>query len=386
MTTDTGIRALHAHRLLMRLALGMVNVFVWIFLFEFFVAISGSPTRALVSLAIVYALAQAIALFLTPLSAGHLRGGIRRMMAAGTLVLAGSFVVLGAILTGTFGGQPTLWAIVLFAFLFGAYRALYWMPYRIQEALRGEPVSIVYEVLVALMPAVAGAAIFSVPDGGVRVLFGAASFLVISLIPMHTLPDAREEYSWHYLQTYRELLARRHRSLLLHGLFDGIQGAALFLVWPLAVFLIVGTSYLWLGIVMSATLLLLLLLQRPYQSLLLRWRLQNSALVHVTLAVSGWIFRLAAGSPFGIVFADSYAYLGTPRGRTVEALPFEQAADSASFIDEYSALKEIALALGRIALCLVFGLLVYNMPLPTALTATLVIAALSSGIAVLLAR
>jgi hypothetical protein len=370
----------------MRLALGMVNVFVWIFLFEFFVFLSVSPQRALVAVAIVYVLSQAVAVFLTPMSAAHLRRGIRRSMVSGTLLLAASYVVLGASLSGVLGGQPMLWAILLFASLFGAYRALYWMPYRIQEALQGKPVALVYELLVALMPAVAGAAMVSVESGAARVLFGAAAFLVASLIPIFTLPDIHEEYSWHYLQTFRELFAPRHRAILWQGFFDGIQGAALFLVWPLAVFLIVGASYLWLGMVMTATLLVLLLLQRPYQSLLRRWRLQDSTAVHVTLAMSGWIFRLAAGSPLGIVFADSYSYLGTPRGRTIETLPFEQAADAAAFIDEYSALKEIALALGRIVLSIIFGLLIVTSALPTALACTLALAALSSGAVVLLAR
>lgn len=383
---ETFSRALYAHRLLMRLALGMVNVFVWIFLFELFVLLSASPVRALVSVAIVYGLSQAIAIVLTPLSAAHLRRGVRRSMIAGTLLLCAAFVVLGASLSGIFSGQPALWNIVLFAVLFGGYRALYWVPYQVQEALRGEPVSRAVEVLVALMPAVAGAAIISVDFGAIRILFGAAAFIAVSLIPIYALPDTAERYSWRYAQTFRELLSVRHRALLIAGIFDGIQGAALFLVWPLAIFLIVGASYLWLGIVMSATLVMLMLFQRPYQSLLKRWRIQDSAAVHVTLAVSGWVLRMAAGTPLSIVFADSYSYLGTPRGRTLEALPFEQVADSSSFVDEYSALKEISLALGRILLCVIFAVFVVSAALPTAMTMTLLVAAISAGASVVAIR
>lgn len=366
----------------MRLALGMTSVFVWLFLFEFFVLLSMQPTRALLAVAIIYAVSQSVSIFLTPISAAHLRRGVRRMMVAGALVLAAAFVVLGAVLAGVLASAPTLWGILLFAFLFGAYRALYWTPYRIQEELHGEPVSFVFEVIVALMPALAGATVASTALGSLQVLFAASTFLLLSLLPAYALPDTREEFSWHYSETFRELFASRHRMLLVHGMFDGIQGAALFLVWPLAVFLIVNASYLTLGVVMSATLLLLFAFRRPVQALSSRWQLQDSSTVHITLAVSGWLLRIAVGTPLGIIFADSYSYLGEPRGRTVAVSAFDQAADSASFIDEYSALKELALALGRTSMGIAFGFLLLVLPLPAAIAMALAIAAISSGAAV----
>lgn len=379
-------RALQAHRLLMRLGFGMVSVFIWIFLFEFFTLASASPARAMLSVAIVYAFAQFIALLLTPIAAGHLRRGVRPAMIAGILLLASAFVVLGAILSGAFGETPLLWGVLFFAFLFGAYRALYWIPYRVHESLRDEPLNVALEVLIALIPAVTGAAIVAVSYGPERVLFGAAAFLALSILPIFALPDIHESYSWHYSETYARLFRPQYRGILLHGFFDGIQGAALFLIWPLAVFLIVGTSYLTLGIVMSATLLVLLILRRPLQRLFVKWKLHDSDVLRVTLAVSGWVFRLAVATPIGIVFADSYSYLGAPKGKSIELFSFEQSADSSAYIDEYSALKEISLALGRIALCICFALLVYFLSLPLAIAGALAIAAISAGCAVIFSR
>lgn len=379
-------RALHAHRLLLRSGLGLANIFAWVLLFRYLLIQTGNATHALLGVGLFYVFAQLIAILLTPLSAAHLRRGVKRSMFAGTLVLAASYVVLGATFQGYFN-SPAGWGIALFAFLTGAYRALYWIPYRLQKATRGtRGPNLGYEFLVALMPAFAGFALVSSSFAALRLLFGAAALVVLSLVPAGFVPDIHEGFSWHYSETFSQLFARRNRSFLWRALLEGLQGVTLFLIWPLAVFLIVGESYPLLGAILSASLLLVFFLRRPYRTLVARWNIQQSSAVHVSFAVSGWLFRLAAGSPFALIFADSYSHITAPPGSGFEAFSFEQSADNGSFVDEYTAMREIGLSLGRIAGCACLGVLALLLPLPVALAAAILVAACAAGASVLVAR
>lgn len=382
--------ALEAHRFLLRTGLAIGNVFAWVFIFEYFLAITNDIPRALSAVVLVYALAQFVTMVLTPLSAMHLRRGAKHSLVWGVVLAASAFVWLGATFAGSLGQGQAVWGVAVFAILLGAYRALYWIPFQLTLAtslpkhfrMKG-----VYEIVIALMPLFAGLTLLSIPFAPVRLLFGAAALILLSSFPILRLPDIPERFSWPYVYTFKQLLRQKHRSLVGTSLLDGLQGAALFLVWPLAVFLIVGFSYMTLGLVLSLTLLSILVLRAVYKRLLGSLRTEGSTTVQAVFAVSGWIVRLAAGTPLGVIFADAYFYTTAPtRGTSADPFVFEQSTDRGSFVDEYTALKEIALALGRIGLCVVVAILVLTVPLPIAFGIALVLAAISSGAAVYLAR
>jgi len=163
---------------------------------------------------------------------------------------------------------------------------------------------------------------------------------------------------------------------------DGMQSAALFLLWPIAVFLIVGRSYAIMGFILSASLVVLLLLRGSYRSLVTRIigekAAKGSVVLDVVFSMSGWIFRLAAGTPLSVVFADSYSYVSAPRGAP-EPLSCEHAADAGSYLDEFTALQEIGLGFGRLLMCAFVAALIGGAPLPIALSLSLVGAACASG-------
>lgn len=399
--------ALHAHRLLLRAGLSIANVFAWIFVFEYFYVLSGETARALAATVLLYALAQLVTIVATPVSAAHLQRGIKHSLIWGVVFLGSAFVVLGATLGGYFsanlptealaqagggsvlGGNTFAWEIAGFAVLFGAYRALYWVPYTLSVAEIKPHLHMraYFEVLIALMPLFAGLTIASVAFAEGRLLFGAAILIAFSALPVLFLHDTRERFSWPYVYTFRQLWKRKNHGPVLQSLLEGLQGAALFLVWPLAVFLIVEWSYLALGFVFSMTLLFILLLRRVYSWMLGSFRLRDSTTVHVVIAVSGWVARLAAGTPIGIIIADAYSYTTQPeRGTRVDPFSFEHASDRGSFIDEYTVLKEIALGIGKIMLCVIIFLLAFIFSLPVVFAIALGIAAAAAGVSVLVAR
>jgi len=392
----------HGHRFLLRAGLAIGNVFAWVFVFDYFVSLSGSVGRAFAGVLIMYALSQAITVLLTPIAAANLRRGTRSALVWALMLSAGAFIMLGATLGGLFNGiESTLWGIAAFSVLLGAYRALYFIPYelnRLPAALRSAQAGantegarprgrLFYELLLTLVPAFAGATLITEAYAPTKLLFGAGVFAILATLPVLLIPNIYERFSFSYAETFRELFTRRNNRILRISFLEGAQGAALFLVWPLAVFLIVGGSYATLGIVFSVTLLCILLFRIIHRNLVPEFRRQRSLFTHVTFAVSGWVARFVAGSALGVIIADAYAYSTHPvRGTTTDPFVFEQSADAGSFIDEYTALKEIGLAIGRISFAVIIGAFVFLTPIIIAFTVAVTLAAVSAGISASLAR
>ena len=161
---------------------------------------------------LVYALSQVILMLATPLSAAHLRSGVKHSLIMGACLAALSFVVLGATLTGYFS-SPLGWGLVLFGIFLGAYRALYWIPYRLQATDVGAKQYALFELLIALMPAFAGATLATVFLSSLRLLFGAAGLMVLSIVPVLFLRDFGERFQWGYAETFQKLFDAKYRIL-----------------------------------------------------------------------------------------------------------------------------------------------------------------------------
>ncbi|MDO8561580.1 MAG: hypothetical protein Q7S05_02010 [bacterium] len=392
---------LHAHRFLLRSGLSIANAFAWIFVFQYYFVQTGEIVRALIATTLMYALSQVATLILTPLAAAHLRRGVKHAIVYGVVAAFAAYVYLGATLADSFNGNPVGWGIAVFALLLGAYRALYWVPYQLRASTEGNGRSrlpIVYEALIALMPAFAGLTMATVGDAHLRLLFGSAALLVVSLVPLMAVQDVMEKFSWHYTETFRELFRQAHGRMLKASLAGGWQGAVLFLVWPVSVFLIVGSDYAMLGAILSATFLAVLLFRYIYRRFARRpigsvsapvdgIQFEQSLLVQVVFSFSGWVMRIFVGTPAGVFMADSYSAMGSPKStHSIDASAFEQSADNGSFIDEYTALKEMGLALGRILACTIFGALLLWTTLPIAFASMLVLAGIASAISIILER
>jgi hypothetical protein len=210
--------------------------------------------------------------------------------------------------------------------------------------------------------------------------------VLLSIIPIFYVRDIHEKFSWKYRETYVQLFHIENRTLVLGTFLEGISGAGLLLFWPLAVFLIVGSSYGMLGIILTLTFLVAILMRGVVRRLMRRLRLTETVLMNLIFAVTPWLFRLVVGTPLGIMLVDSYFYTTTPRRIGVDPLSFEQTADGGSYVDEYTALKEISLALGRIVICLAGVGAILLLSVPAALVSIFVLAGLATAAGVLWLR
>ncbi|MCR4325930.1 MAG: hypothetical protein NUV59_03990 [Patescibacteria group bacterium] len=370
-------RAMRAHRLLLRFALAAANVFAWIFVFQHFAAIEGD-VQAFARVILLYALSQTTTALSTPLFARFLRYGARRLLAIGALLAASAFVVLGAVLGSSSPADFRLGA-VLFAVLLGLYRAAYWIPYETEAGHVGTMGSnTMREILIALMPLFAGLYLAGTQEGSAWLLYSAAALIILSVAPLSRLRDVHERFSWGYRETFAACMAPENRAVIRRAIFEGGAGAALLLLWPIAVFLIVGQSFGMLGMILSLTFIIAIVARRYVRRAFRRMKLHDSMMVNALLVVSPWLMRLAVATPLGIVLVDAYFYTTSPKQVGIDPLTFEQRGDAGHYMDEYTAIKEIGLSFGRIGICIFAASVMLSVSLPIALILTFSVAGLFS--------
>jgi hypothetical protein len=180
------------------------------------------------------------------------------------------------------------------------------------------------------------------------VLFAAAPLLWVS--------NRYERFSWGYGETFMQLFSARNRPIFLAYMGHGIQSGIQMVVWPLLVFLLLGGEFIALGAVAALTLFFILFLRfiagrfidGGSKQVLLRWG--------AVLSSSGWLLKIFVTSPFTIVIVDTYHGFGqVVNNISVEAMTYEQASDNGRFVDEFTALNEIALNFGRTLAIVVVG-------------------------------
>lgn len=362
-----------AHRFLYRAALALSNAFVFTLLFSFF--------DSLVIAATLYVFTQIVTLVLTPITARFVsHGSVRLMMSAGA-VLALSFTCLALFMgvTATYDVYYASSAALLFALLFGMARALYWTPYRLHtsEAYQtqcGTLLSTLREMTLALLPFLAGYII--VQYGASWLLWIGALLATLSLVFLVREADVVENYSLSYRESWVVFFSPQLRAMTTGSIAEGVHASALFFVWPIAALVILSGSYVLLGIVMSAVLLITLLFKLLVGHFGANGLFQISRGMHATLTAFAWVMRVIIITPLQIIAVDVFQNLRLTRGdNSVDPFTYEQAADGGSIVDEHSAIKEMGFAVGRALLALVVLVAASVLSLTQALVVTILFAA-----------
>lgn len=375
---------LSEHRFLLRASLALGNIFAWILFFHALYFTGESASGALIIVVAGYAAVQILTFLLTPLSAANLPHGSARTMLLATLAQAAAFLWLATAATGALGpGSVNLWwGMVGFVLLSGLYRAFYWVPYAVAKAessLSNSQTRFLLEVFLTLLPVSAALVITSLEHGTWLLFVGAGVIAFFAALPLVRISDTYERFDFSYLGTFEALFSWRYRDALKSSWFDGVHGAGLLFVWPLAIFLLLDWSYFKVGAVVSLTLVLVLLLRRHVRGLLRKIGAGESHRVNSALTASSWVLRIFVFSPVTVVLADTIYHLGAPARRFgIDPIAYEQASDGAHYVDELTAFKEMGSALGRICLCcLVAVVALFSSPL-VALGGGLFVAGLAS--------
>lgn len=342
------LAALYASRVLTRIAFGSLGVFVPIFFYKEF-------SYDLEFVIALYLVMFGLFLLMVPLTVRLLRTlGTRRMLMLG-LLAAG----LSAVSLYYFPYDPLI-ATVSYAFFAALYRGLYWVPYHVDFAhsldskMRGRQLAFLRNIASAILIAVPMIGGFIITVAGFPVLFLFSIVLVVvSMIPLCFMQHTYERYSWGYAETFFHLFKRANRKLFLANAANGAQGVALTILWPIYVFVLLDERYTALGIIVSLTVVVVIILRALVGRLFDKWSQKKVLVVGVVLATTGWVSKLFVQTPFEIFTADSYHNFGqTVNKLSFDATTYEQSADNGRFIDEYTTLKEMALNIGRVLMLL----------------------------------
>ena len=379
--------ALTIHRILLRFALAGVNVFAWMLVFQYFYFVEQNTAQAVARTVLLYALSQTLTCLITPYAARYLRAGARRALIFGTLLAATAFLSLAMLFKGASVSAYATEAVVVYALLIGLYRAMYWVPYSVEAAAHLEKAPSRFgEFLVACAPLIGGLFIAGVGMGQMWILYIGTAIAILSTIPAFFIRNVHEGFVWGYRQTFTQLFESENRRIVASGFMEGISGAAMLLFWPLAIFLMFDGSYGVLGIILTLTFWIAMVARGFVRKTLRRLRLAESLTLNIVFAVTPWLLRLAVATPLGIIFVDSYFYTTTRRRMGIDPFVFEQAADGGSYVDEFTALKEIAQALGRISLCILGAVVCMAASLSSAFMVVFIVAALSAAAGAYLLR
>lgn len=347
---------LYTSRTLMRISLGALGVFLPIFFYREF-------NHDLQLVIAIFISIYGLHLLFTPISAKWLSSlGTRKMI---TLGVVASALSVGALYY--FPHNP-LYATILYVFFVAIYRALYWVPYHVDfsnsldKRMRGRQLAILRNIaslILIAVPTIGG--IIITTAGFDAVFLFSVVIMVVALIPLWFMSDTYEQYSWNYAETFKHLFARKNHTLFLAHAANGAQGMAITLFWPIYIFTLLDERFTVLGIIASLTVIVVIALRALVGTLFDKWNQKRILIFGVVMATTGWVTKIFVQTPFEVFVADSYHSFGrSVNSLSFDATTYEQSADNGRFVDEYTALKEMALSLGRILMLLLMSFLVIS--------------------------
>jgi predicted MFS family arabinose efflux permease len=350
------IFALLTNRVLFRLGFGLVGVFLPIFFYELF-------DKSLYTLLLIYIILYSITVLLIPLSAKLINTlGIRKSIMLSTPFAA---IAIGALY---FAQSSPLLATAAFVLSIVLYRVLYWVPYQtdlshfIGHKDLGAQMAFyknAIQLMNAITPLIGGFLI--VESGFSHVFLFGGVVLFATLIPTYFIEEVDEKYSWGFIETFKNLFAHKNRALLYAYMADGAQSVVSAVVWPVFIFELLDGDYLSVGFITSLTVIVIIVLNTAVGKFIDHVGEEKALTYSYILAATGWVVKVFVDGAFQIFVIDTYHRLGRAANRmSFDSATYEHAADNGHYVDEFTALKELALNLGRVLMLIVVAGLLYQ--------------------------
>ncbi len=236
------------------------------------------------------------------------------------------------------------------------YRMTYWLPYHVDFAKftdkknRCRQVSIFEATRLGagvFIPLISG---FIITRFSFDVLFVVSIFLyLISGIPYLAIPRTKENFSWSLKKTWQEFFSKEKRKMIVVFIAFGAESVVGLLVWPIFIYQLLKGNYFQVGfiatLIIAVTVVLQLFLGRYIdletpKERVLKW---GSILYSI-----GWIIKAFIATAFQIFIVGAYhsvssILLNTP----FDALNYEIMADQGHYVDEFTVLREMAVNFGK---------------------------------------
>jgi len=361
-----GFFSIFATRIVLRISMGLLGMFLPIFLYNFF---NENIFLVFAYYFVGYFLyASSIAIACQFLNKIGLRLSLRISVVIGAVYYLFLYFldIFSRIEVFSLQNKTLLWLIVLIIVTQVIQRSLYWVPLNTDMAKftnktnRARQVSLLEAatlVLGAVTPLISGIiltyyqydALFSI----------ALVIYLIALIPLMFLPRTREKYTWTYKKTWKEFFSKERRGAMLAYAGDGAEAVVGAVIWPIFIFELLDGNYFEVGALSSLIVIFTIILQlmiggyadKGSKKKMLHW---GSALYAL-----GWIIKIFIVTAFHIFIVSAYHNLMKIIARTpFNALSYEKAADEGHYVDEYTALHEMAVNYGKTAMIVLSSILV----------------------------
>ncbi|MDD5566882.1 MAG: MFS transporter [Patescibacteria group bacterium] len=351
---SSDIIALYSQRLIQGLAIGLLGLFLPIFLYE-------KLNFSLSAVMLYYFLTWLAYLFLVQPGARLMsKFGLKLSMMLSVPFLALFYLALYFVDVGN------AWSFLIMSIIAATvWRMLYWVPYHTEfaeftdRANRGKQIGFL-ESITALIGVLA-----PVLSGFIIAKFGYQSLIVmviilvvVSMFPLIFTRSVKENYSYGYFETFRRLFTKHRRLLYAYGA-EGAENAIGLVIWPLFIYEVLKGNYLDIGaisaLIIFATIVLRLLTGKYTDQMPKRRLLNLGTLIYSV----GWILKVFVETGYQIFLVSTYHNLAQSVMRTpFDAMTYERMADAGHYVDEMTVFREMSLNLGKALMYLVLLILV----------------------------
>lgn len=341
---NVSVRMLYLNRLIMLTGTGLLGLFLVVYVYQNLGGINGVLYYTLLSYGLM--------IFTTPLGAWVMsRVGQRNSMILSMPFLFAYYLFLIKLPT-----DPSLFihlaigAIVIF-------KSLYWVPFNVEfsnnatkNGHSGASVAVLNSLsyLVAIVtPGLAG---FILTYFDYTSLFSLVLILSgFAMLPLLALPSKPEKFTWTLSETYGQLFKKANRSMVIAYLADGAENVVSIAIWPIFLFQLLQGQYLQIGILSTFIMLGSIFLQQILGKLVDSKYRQRLLPIGAALYSLGWLMKIFVVNALQVFLVGVYHNIALVLLRTpFDAFMYETHADQGHYVDEYTVLHEIALAIGRV--------------------------------------
>ncbi len=341
------------YHLLVQVGKGMITLFLPIFLYQKF-------NLSIYLVILFYVAIYALTIVFVPIGAQFMNWfNVKKSMIIGRISIVIFYVCLYF-----FDYNPILFLSLGVMFLI-FYKVIYWVPYHTtfveftDGKHRGRQLAWI-RVLGYLgkvgAPLLAGI-VLSGP--GFNILFLLMIFIyLISVIPLLGLTEVKEHFSFSYGETFKVLFDKKNRGQIFSFMANGGQKLVKAVIWPIFIFMLLNQEYSAVGAVTALVIIGAIILQMVmgFQS----DKKSKKSLVKLGASAYslGWILKSFVKTAFqifvvGTIHNFAFIMLKIPFSSQV----YNFLSRHETYRDEYTAVRDIALNIGRIimALLIVIG-------------------------------
>jgi YQGE family putative transporter len=352
----TGFKPLLYSRILQFIAIGLLDLFLPVFLF---IKLEYSSIYVFLYYLIGYLI---YGLSLPVVAHVINKIGLRRALRYSTFFDAAFYVCFFL-----FDRSPFfLLAVSIFSLTIS--RLLFWLPFNTNIAVftdqinRGKEISLLWTVkslLKVVMPILSG---FVIASYGFNIVFVMAIFFILlSGLPYFFMPSTHEKFSWTIKETVLNFFKKENRRLVLANIANGAENVASLIIWPIFIWQLLEGNFLEVGALSSLIVLVSVVIQLFAGSYCDVFSKRKMLHWGSLLYALGWLAKVFVLSPFQIFVVGTYHNIAQIfKDTPFDTINYEMMANHGHFVDEYTVLKEMAIMYGRVIMLAISILVAFN--------------------------